>query len=185
MLSLCITHHVVRKGIWALCRLFGQGFLKSKATLLRMITRASASSLSSKMIGNFLWIAKKERRKQARGRNGRRRLFKVKGRRIEQESPWNAWRVRWIVNTKFQTRDDMWEHMYSGYQIIWHRIIKYVPGSPSDLNTGNRIEGATGCPSWCRPLRPLFHFLCSNLKANPVEQSLIPTVWGIPKWTFI
>ena len=24
---------------------------------------------------------------------------------------------------------------------------------------GNRIEGATGCPSWCRPLRPLFHFL--------------------------
>ena len=43
-----------------------------------------------------------------------------------------------------------------------------VPGSPSDLNTGNRIEGATGCPSWCRPLRPLFHFLCSNLKANPV-----------------
>ena len=43
-----------------------------------------------------------------------------------------------------------------------------LPGSPSDLNTGNRIEGATGCPSWCRPLRPLFHFLCSNLKANPV-----------------
>ena len=28
-----------------------------------------------------------------------------------------------------------------------------VPGSPSDLNTGNRIEGSTGCPSWCRPLR--------------------------------
>ena len=24
---------------------------------------------------------------------------------------------------------------------------------------GNRIEGASGCPSWCRPLRPLFHFL--------------------------
>ena len=24
---------------------------------------------------------------------------------------------------------------------------------------GNRIEGAAGCPSWCRPLRPLFHFL--------------------------
>ena len=33
----------------------------------------------------------------------------------------------------------------------------------------NRTEGATGCPSWCRPLRPLFHFLCSNLKANPVH----------------
>ena len=44
-----------------------------------------------------------------------------------------------------------------------------VPGSPSDLNTGNGTEGATGCPSWCRPLRPLFHFLCSNLKANPVH----------------
>ena len=43
-----------------------------------------------------------------------------------------------------------------------------VPGSPSDLKTGNRIEAATGCPSWCRALRPLFHFLCSNLKANPV-----------------
>ena len=43
-----------------------------------------------------------------------------------------------------------------------------LQGSPSDLNTGNRIEGATGCPSWCRLLRPLFHFLCSNLKANPV-----------------
>ena len=42
-----------------------------------------------------------------------------------------------------------------------------VQGSPSDLNTGHRIEG---CPSWCRPLRPLFHFLCSNLKANPVHQ---------------
>ena len=27
-----------------------------------------------------------------------------------------------------------------------------IPGSPSDLNTGNRIEGVTGCPSWCRPL---------------------------------
>ena len=45
----------------------------------------------------------------------------------------------------------------------------YLPGSPSDLNTGNRIEGATSCPSWCRQFRPLFHFLCSNLKANPVH----------------
>ena len=62
-----------------------------------------------------------------------------------------------------------------------------VLGSPSDLNTGNRIEGATGCPSWCRPLRPLFHFLCSNLKANPVQ--ILQTQSGegskIPKmlWT--
>ena len=35
------------------------------------------------------------------------------------------------------------------------------------------MEGATGCPSWCRPLRPLFHFLCSNLKANPVNDNKI------------
>ena len=47
-------------------------------------------------------------------------------------------------------------------------MVRYIPDSPTDLNTGNRIEGATGCPSWCRPLRPLFYFLCSNLKANPV-----------------
>ena len=48
-----------------------------------------------------------------------------------------------------------------------HRyLLSSVPGLPSDLNTGNRIEGATGCPSWCRPLRPLFR---SNLKANPVH----------------
>ena len=52
-----------------------------------------------------------------------------------------------------------------------------VPGSPSDLNTGNRIEGATGCPRWCRPLRPLFHFLCSNLKANPVLYFEIPSIF--------
>ena len=31
------------------------------------------------------------------------------------------------------------------------------------MNTGNRIEGATSCPSWCRPLCPLFQFLCSIL----------------------
>ena len=53
-----------------------------------------------------------------------------------------------------------------------------VPGSPSDLNTGNRIEGATG---WCRPLRPLFHFLCSNLKANPVYKLFI-TCSVLPNW---
>ena len=47
-------------------------------------------------------------------------------------------------------------------------LLHTVPGTPSDLNTGNSTEGATGCPSWCRPLRPRFHFLCSNLKANPV-----------------
>ena len=49
-----------------------------------------------------------------------------------------------------------------------HLSVINLPGSPSDLNTGNGTEGATGCPSWCRPLRPLFHYLCSNLKANPV-----------------
>ena len=56
--------------------------------------------------------------------------------------------------------------MYSRAKLL---IGTKLPGSPSDLNTGNRIEGATGCPNWCRPLRPLFHFLCSNLKANPVQ----------------
>ena len=53
-----------------------------------------------------------------------------------------------------------------------HNLV-HLPGTPSDLNTGNRTEGATGCPSWCRPLRPLFlYFLCSNLKANPVVASV-------------
>ena len=28
-----------------------------------------------------------------------------------------------------------------------------------DMKRRPGIEGATGCPSWCRPLRPLFHFL--------------------------
>ena len=56
------------------------------------------------------------------------------------------------------------------FHFLWAILCpQAVPGSPSDLNAGNRIEGATGCPSWCRPLRPLFHFLCSNLKANPVH----------------
>ena len=31
------------------------------------------------------------------------------------------------------------------------------------MDTGNRIEGATGCPSWCVPLHHLFHFLCPIL----------------------
>ena len=43
-----------------------------------------------------------------------------------------------------------------------------VPGSPSDLNTGNGIEGTMVCTSLGSLLRPLFCFLCSNLKANPV-----------------
>ena len=42
---------------------------------------------------------------------------------------------------------------------------KILPGSPSDLNTGNGTEGAMVCTSLGSPL---FHFLCSNLKANPV-----------------
>ena len=44
----------------------------------------------------------------------------------------------------------------------------YRAGSPSDLNTGNGIEGAIVCTSLGSLLRPLFYFLCSNLKANPV-----------------
>ena len=35
---------------------------------------------------------------------------------------------------------------------------------------GNRIEGATGCQSWCRPLRPLFHFLDDVSYPQSVEK---------------
>ena len=56
---------------------------------------------------------------------------------------------------------------------LWGLVTYSVPGSPSDLNTGHRIEGPTACPSWCRPLRPLFHFLSSNLKVNPVHTILL------------
>ena len=41
-----------------------------------------------------------------------------------------------------------------------------VLGSPSDLNTGNGTEGAMVCTSLGSLLRPLFYFLCSNLKAK-------------------
>ena len=59
-----------------------------------------------------------------------------------------------------------------------HSVVQFkLPGSPSDLNTGNGTEGATGCPSWRRPLRPLFHFLCSNLKANTVDNSTTTILW--------
>ena len=44
-----------------------------------------------------------------------------------------------------------------------------VLGSPSDLNTGNGTEGAMVCTSLGSLLRPLFYFLCSNLKTNPVD----------------
>ena len=40
-----------------------------------------------------------------------------------------------------------------------------VPGSPSDLNIGNGTEVAMVCTG----LGSLFYFLCSNLKANPVQ----------------
>ena len=43
-----------------------------------------------------------------------------------------------------------------------------IPGSPSDLNTINGTEGAMVCTSLGSLLRPLFYFLRSNLKANPV-----------------
>ena len=57
-------------------------------------------------------------------------------------------------------------------------MIYSVPGSPSDLNTGNRIEGATGCPSWCRPLRPLFYFLCYIHFSLSVQQTPVRTFKG-------
>ena len=44
-----------------------------------------------------------------------------------------------------------------------------LPGSPSDLNTGNGTEGAMVCTSLGSLLRPLCYLLCSNLKANPVH----------------
>ena len=47
-------------------------------------------------------------------------------------------------------------------------LSSFVPGSPADLNTGNGTEGAMVCTSLGSLLRPLFYFLCSNLKANPV-----------------
>ena len=40
---------------------------------------------------------------------------------------------------------------------------------PCGLNTGNRIEGAIGCPSWCRPLYPLLYMLCSILLIHRVQ----------------
>ena len=48
----------------------------------------------------------------------------------------------------------------------------YVPGSPSDLRTGNGTEGAMFCTSLGNLLRPLFYFLFSNLKANPVHGTI-------------
>ena len=39
---------------------------------------------------------------------------------------------------------------------------------------GNRIEGTTGCPSWCRPLRPLFHFLNDVSYPQSEEVALDP-----------
>ena len=45
-----------------------------------------------------------------------------------------------------------------------------VPGSPSYLNTGG-IDCAMVCTCLGSLLRPLFYFLCSNLKAKPVQCS--------------
>ena len=44
---------------------------------------------------------------------------------------------------------------------------------------GNRIEGTTGCPSWCRPLRPLFHFLDDVSYPQSVELPSIGLVWTV------
>ena len=54
--------------------------------------------------------------------------------------------------------------------IIMGRWANTVPGSPSDLNTGNGTEGAMVCTILGSLLRPLFYFLCSNLKANLVGE---------------
>ena len=57
---------------------------------------------------------------------------------------------------------------YTGISVCYRSCFWTLPGSPSDLNTGNGIEGAMVCTSLGSLLRPLFYFLCSNLKANPV-----------------
>ena len=47
---------------------------------------------------------------------------------------------------------------------------KYVlPCGYRGLDKGNGIEGAMVCTSLGSLLRPLFYFLCSFLKANPVQ----------------
>ena len=38
------------------------------------------------------------------------------------------------------------------------KLVKPLQTGDMKRRPGKRIEGATGCPSWCRPLRPLFHF---------------------------
>ena len=40
------------------------------------------------------------------------------------------------------------------------KLVKPLQTGDMKRRPGKRIEGATGCPSWCRPLRPLFYFLC-------------------------
>ena len=53
----------------------------------------------------------------------------------------------------------------------------YTEAKVNVSNTGNRTEGATGCPSWCRPLPPLFYFLCYihfSLSVDKSKQNLVP-----------
>ena len=69
---------------------------------------------------------------------------------------------------------NMWVHLRSSRRFC--RCSKILLGSPSDLNTGNGREGAMVCTSLGSLLRPLFYFLCSNLKANPVvDPKCLPT----------
>ena len=52
--------------------------------------------------------------------------------------------------------------------LCFSNMLKILPNLPSDFNTGNGTEGTMVCTSLGSLLRPLFYFMCSNLKANPV-----------------
>ena len=66
----------------------------------------------------------------------------------------------------------LWGPFGLPYCVAFVNSSSTIPGSPSDLNTGNGTEGAMVCTSLGSLLRPLFYFLCSNLKAYPVHMIL-------------
>ena len=73
---------------------------------------------------------------------------------------WNFAYARLLIDLEISHMD------VSDLSLILSSIL---PGSPSDLNTGNGTEGAMVCTSLGSLLRPLCYLLCSNLKANPVH----------------
>ena len=59
--------------------------------------------------------------------------------------------LKWEVGLNFKTRFKV--------SSVNTTEIRYLQTWDMKRRPENRIEGATGCPSWCRPLHPLFHFL--------------------------